>query len=116
MENVVGFWQSLNDKPELQAKMKPTRSLPTEDQAAAEVVNDAADAGFVFSANAFKRITRAYAGAFCLRLDMQRFLIAGMNSLMVAMLVGWCLAPSGAAQTTSDFFNDSELHEIRIDI
>jgi len=69
-ENVVRFWQSPNDKPELQDKVK----------------------------------------------RLQRFLIALLNSLVVAMLGGWCLAPSVAAQTTSDFFNDSVLHEIRIDI
>lgn len=63
-EAVLAFWQRVQSDGELQARLKQTRLLESEGQAAAEVVKIARDAGFVFSNDALKKISEPYVRAY----------------------------------------------------
>ena len=66
-EAVIEFWQKVHSDTGLQTRLKPTREMQSEQQAVAEVVKIARDAGYVFSANALELITKAYADGFASR-------------------------------------------------
>lgn len=63
-EAVLVFWKKVQSDRELQTRLKPTRLMQSEEQAAGEVVKIAGAAGFQFSQDALKLITQPYVEAY----------------------------------------------------